>query len=149
MTEIAFYHLERWPLERALGMLLGKTLEAGKRAMVLAGSEARVEGLAQVLWTQDPASWLPHGTAKDGQPEDQPIWLTTEDENRNRATYLFLTDGATSGWVDAYERCFELFDGHDTAAVEAARQRWRDYKAAGHDLAYWQQNERGKWEKKG
>ncbi|MED5396188.1 MAG: DNA polymerase III subunit chi, partial [Pseudomonadota bacterium] len=42
MTEIAFYHLERSPLERALPKLLEKTLEAGKRALVVVGSVERV-----------------------------------------------------------------------------------------------------------
>ena len=148
MTDIAFYHLERSPLESALPQLLEKTLAAGKRALVLASSEERVEGLAQVLWTYDPGSWLPHGTKKDGNPEDQPVWLSTEDESANHATFLFLTDGATSQWVDSYERCFELFDGRDEAAVQAARERWKSYKAAGHGLAYFQQTARGGWEKK-
>ena len=34
-----------------------------------------------------------------------------------------------------------MFDGNDEAAVAAARQRWREAKAAGHDLVYWQQTE--------
>lgn len=149
MTDISFYHLERSPLEQALPKLLEKTLAAGKRALVLASSEERVEALAQTLWTYDPGSWLPHGTPKDGNAENQPVWLSTDPETPNHATFLFLTDGATSEWVDAYERCFEMFDGRDPDAVQAARERWKAYKAAGHDLAYWQQSPAGKWEKKG
>tara|TARA_Y100000813_G_scaffold188236_1_gene162321 strand:- start:204 stop:653 length:450 start_codon:yes stop_codon:yes gene_type:complete len=148
VTEISFYHLERSPLEQALPKLLEKTLSIGKRALVLASTEDRVENLAQVLWTYDPDAWLPHGTAKDGSPEDQPVWLSTEDETPNKATFLFLPDGATSQWVDSYERCFELFDGRDPAAVQAARDRWKAYKAAGHDLSYLQQTPQGGWEKK-
>ena len=40
-----------------------------------------------------------------------------------------------------------MFDGRDDAAVQAARQRWSDYKANGFTVTYWQQAERG-WEKK-
>ena len=40
-----------------------------------------------------------------------------------------------------------MFDGNDADAVEAARERWRRAKAAGHTLTYWQQTETG-WEKK-
>jgi DNA polymerase-3 subunit chi len=32
--------------------------------------------------------------------------------------------------------------------VYAARDRWKAYKAAGHALTYWQQTDRGGWEKK-
>ena len=149
MTDIAFYHLQKSPLERVLPKLLEKTLAAGKRAVVVTGSEARVEALNAVLWTYDPASWLPHGGARDGHAADQPVWLTAAgEENPNGAAFLFLTDGA-AGPVEAYERCFELFDGNDTAAVEAARARWTAYKAAGHALTYWQQTDSGGWEKKG
>ena len=38
-------------------------------------------------------------------------------------------------------------DWPDPAAVEAARDRWRNAQAAGHSLTYWQQTEAG-WEKK-
>ena len=148
MTEIAFYHLECSSLEQALPKLLEKTLAAGKRALVMAGTEARVEALAGHLWTFKQGSWLPHGTAQDGSPEDQPVWLATKDDNCNAAEFLFLTDGAQSDHVAEFERCFELFDGRDEAAVEAARGRWKDYTDAGHDLTYWRQAGNGRWEKK-
>ncbi|QLH38492.1 MAG: DNA polymerase III subunit chi [Defluviicoccus sp.] len=148
MTDVAFYHLQRSPLEDALPKLLEKTLVAGKRAVVLAGSTERVEALAAHLWIYRPDSWLPHGTAVDGSPEDQPVWLTERDENPNGAAFLFLTDGADSPSVAAFERCFDLFDGNDPAAVAAARGRWQARKAEGHAVTYWQQGERGGWERK-
>ncbi len=147
MAEIAFYHLQRSPLDAVLPKLLQRTLDQGKRALVLAGSEDRVENLSSLLWTHDPASWLPHGTVKDARPEDQPIWLSSQAANANSATFLFLTDG-TEADPAAYERCFDLFDGNDDTAVAAARERWKRLKEAGHALTYWQQNERGAWEKK-
>jgi DNA polymerase-3 subunit chi len=149
VTDVAFYHLQRSPLESALPKLLEKTLEAGKRAVVMAGSADRVEALNGLLWTYHQDSWLPHGNAKDGHAEEQPVWLTTEDENPNGAAFLFLTDGASSASVGTFERCFELFDGNDPAAVDAARARWSTYMDAGHSLTYWQQNESGRWEENG
>ncbi len=148
MTEIAFYHLQASPLEQALPKLLERTIEGGKRAVVKAGSEERIEALNGLLWTYAQRSWLPHGSAKDGSAEDQPIWLTTEDENPNGAQFLFLTDGAASARVGEFDRCFELFDGNDAEAVAAARARWAAYKDAGHALTYWQQTAAGRWEKK-
>jgi DNA polymerase III subunit chi len=147
VTNIAFYHLENWPLEQALPKLLEKTLASGKRALVLAGSEARVEALNNLLWTYHQDAWLPHGAATDGDADDQPVWLAVADDNANRAEYLFLTDGATSARVADFERCFELFDGRDEAALQAARERWKQYQAAGHDLAYWKQTDSGGWQK--
>ncbi len=149
MTEIAFYHLTKSSLEAALPKLLEKTLATGKRAVVVAGSTERVEALNSLLWTYKQDSWLPHGATKDGNAEGQPIWLATDDETPNGATFLFLTDGAASERIGDFERCFELFDGNDPAVVEAARKRWKAYKETGHELTYWQQTDRGGWEKKG
>jgi DNA polymerase-3 subunit chi len=148
MTEIGFYHLTRTPLERALPKLLEKVLAGGMRAVVIAGSDERIEALDAALWTYEQLSFLPHGTARDGEADSQPIWLTTKDENPNGATVLVLTDGVRSEAIDAFDRCIDMFDGSDAAAVEAARGRWTSLKEAGYPLAYWQQNDRGGWEKK-
>ena len=148
MTDIGFYHLQKWPLERALPKLLEKILDAGKRAVVVAGSEERVEALNALLWTYDPNSFLPHGSARDGNALEQQVWLTAEGENPNGADFLVLTDGAASDHVANFERCFELFDGNDDAAVAGARRRWTAYNEAGHTVTYHQQTDRGGWEKK-
>ncbi len=148
MTDIGFYHLQRSSLEQALPRLLEKVLQSGKRAVVMAGSEDRVEALNTLLWTFDPNGFLPHGSKADGNPDRQPIWFTTEDENPNGATILVLTDGATSSRVGHFERCLDMFDGRDPERLAEARERWAAYKSAGHSIAYWQQTENGGWEKK-
>ncbi len=148
MTEVRFYHLTRATLETALPMMLEKTLERGQRAVVRAGSEERVEALTSWLWTYRDRSFLPHGSAKDGHGELQPVWLTEREEKPNGAQVLFLTDGAVSERLDDYELCAVLFDGNDAAALAAAREQWRGLKEAGHDLTYWQQDAQGRWEKK-
>ena len=148
MTDIGFYHLTGSPLERALPKLLEKVHAAGARAVVMAGSEERVEALCALLWTYHQDSFLPHGSARDGDAPEQPIWLTADDHNPNGATVLVLTDGASSAHVGEYARCLEMFDGGDAGAVAAARERWRAYADSGHALTYWQQTERGGWERK-
>ncbi len=148
MAEIGFYHLTRTGADQALPVLLGRTLAAGQRAMLLCGSDERVAALDTALWLAAKPDWLPHGTARSGNPDLQPIWLTSEDAAApNGAGFLFLIDGADSRHLDAFTRVFDLFDGQDEGAVAAARARWRKAKDAGHTLAYWQQTEKG-WEKK-
>ncbi len=149
MTEIRFYHLTRATLESALPQMLEKTLERGQRAVVRASSEDRVEALTSWLWTYRDRSFLPHGSAKDGHGELQPVWLTDQDERPNGAQVLFLTDGAASARLDDYELCAVLFDGNDEAALAAAREQWRGLKDSDHDLTYWQQDAQGRWEKQG
>lgn len=148
MTQIGFYHLTRLPLDQALPRLLEKAQAAGLKAVVMAGSRERVEHLNGLLWTFNEDSWLPHGSAADGEAELQPIWLTDQDENPNGATVLVLCDGVAPATVGAYARCLDLFDGRDDEAVQAARERWKTWKAEGHQLVYYQQTERGGWEEK-
>lgn len=148
MTEISFYHLLHTPLERALPKLVEKVLESGARAVIRTGSAERAEALNSVLWTYDQDSFVPHGAARDGNAAQQPVWITPDEENPNGADILVLTDGAVSAEIGGYRRCLDMFDGRDEAAVADARRRWTDYKAADHELTYWQQTERGGWEKK-
>jgi len=148
VSDVAFYHLQRKSLEEALPELLEKVLQRGLRALVLTGSAERAEALNDLLWTYSREGFLPHGIAADGHAGEQPIFLTEREENPNQASVLLLVDGGNPGYFASFDRCLDLFDGNDEAAVVAARQRWAAAKAAGHSLTYWQQGERGGWEKK-
>lgn len=147
MTEVGFYHLTATPLEKALPKLLEKVLQARKRTVIFCGSEERLDYLNGALWTYGRASFIAHGSKKEGSPQDHPIWLTTGDENPNGAQFLVQLDGVESPSLSTYERCLDLFDGNDQEAVLGARERWKKLKEAGHSLTYWKQTESGTWEK--
>ncbi len=102
--------------------------------------------LDAALWLTTSPDWLPHGTAAMPHPEWQPIYLSHELANPAGAKFLFLVDGAAADRLDEFSRVFDLFDGNDEAAVQAARARWRGAKDAGHALTYWKQGVGG-WEK--
>jgi len=148
MTEVLFYQLERQPLDRVLPGLLEKTLERGWRAVVQVGGEERLEALDTLLWTYREDSFLPHGTASDGFADRQPVFLTMNEDNPNGATVRFFVDGADCQDLEAYARVVYLFDGRDEGGREGARAQWKAAKARGFDVTYWQQNDRGRWEKK-
>ena len=146
MTEVYFYHLEHQPLDKALASLLERSVARGWNAVLQAGSPERLEALDLMLWTYDDASFLAHGTQKDGHPELQKVFLTTGEDNPNGAKVRFLVDGApVPADLGGYERAVYMFDGHDQAAVAEARAQWKAVKAAGHALSYWQQDDSGRW----
>ena len=145
MTEVGFYHLTRTPLTGALPKLLARTLAAGQRALVVGPAQTGLDAISAALWANE--AWLPHGTEADGDPDLQPIWLSTRAEAANDARYLFLIEGASADDLDRFDRVFDLFDGRSDAAVQAARERWKAWKEAGHALTYWQQTDTG-WQKK-
>ena len=149
MTEVLFYHLQRQPLEAVLPGLLQRSLDRGWRAVVRATTEERLSALDDHLWTFSDESFLPHGTDREPDAAEQPVVLTLSERNPNGAAVLFLVEGApVPDDAAAYRRLVLLFDGNDEDALAAAREEWKSVKAAGHDATYWQQDARGRWQKK-
>jgi DNA polymerase-3 subunit chi len=150
MTEVLFYHLKGQTPEQVLPALLQKSLERGWRVVVQASSDERVDALDAHLWTWRDDSFLPHGTSRDAEAAAHPIVLTAGEDNPNGANVRFLVDGA--GMAEnalTYDRVVMLFDGDDPDAVEAARKRWTEAKAAGAEVTYWRADENGRWQRQG
>ncbi|MBV9571296.1 MAG: DNA polymerase III subunit chi [Alphaproteobacteria bacterium] len=152
MTEVLFYHLERRSLEDILPGLVERTLERKWRALIKCESADRAAALDTLLWTYDDQSFLPHAQLGDGEPMDQPVLLTVENENANKADVLFLVGGAEPpDWngeqAQSLSRIVMLFDGRDEEALASARKAWSEAKGGGHEVTYWKQSSAGKWEK--
>jgi len=163
---VQFYHLTATPLERALPKLMEKAFTGRFRTLLVAESDARVDQLNQLLWTYDPGSFLPHGSLKEGNAEQQPILLVTSSsfgstegspaagdpllkaKDDGKFNLLAITDGTQPEKPEQFERILDIFNGNDAQAVEKARTRWTSYKNAGHNISYLRQNESGGWEKR-
>lgn len=147
MTRIDFYHLQKQSLEQVLPKLLEKAYATKKNILVKIGNEERVEFLNSLLWTYNDTSFIPHGSRKDGFADQQPIWLTSGDDNPNQATLLFLVDGATASLdtLQKFERVFNIFDGNTETALIQARQFWKEIKNSNMELYYWKQDDNGHW----
>src|SRR5271165_3685209 len=129
MTEIVFYQLKGQSLEQVLPPLIQKSLERGWRVAIQAASDERVEALDAHLWTWRDDAFLPHGTWRENEAAEQPILLTANEQNPNRADVRFLIEGAgMPADLATYRRVALLFDGDDPDAVEAARARWSEAK---------------------
>lgn len=146
MTKVDFYHLQKQTLEDVLPKLLEKAYQTGNKIKIKIGTEERVEFVNGLLWTYNDFSFLPHGSKKDGNAPLQPIWLTTDSDNPNQATFLFLVDGAKAEVeeVQGFERVFNIFDGNSEEALAEARTFWKLLKGAAVEASYWQQKD-GKW----
>ncbi len=144
-----FYHLEQSSLEAALVPLLEKCLANDWACLIRAKNEETLISLDKSLWTFKENSWLPHAIEKDDiEPTEQPILLTTSNENNNFAQALFLLEDADLGEIEGIERAFYLIDGNNNELVKAARIAYKNAKDNDFDLSYWQQDENGKWGKK-
>lgn len=144
MAEVLFYHLERSTLGQVLPGLLERTVARGWSALVKVGDTEKAAALDAHLWTYRDDSFLPHGLGADDAAV--PIWLTADATIPQGRDVLFLVDGATAPTADhaQFTRSVLLFDGD---GAPAARDAWKDIKAAGIDATYWRQSASGKWEK--
>ena len=148
MPAINFYHLTRSTPEAALFQLLSKAYETGHRSVVRFAHAEDVAAYDTVLWTTDPDGFLPHGTPASKHVTDEPVLLTSADENLNKADFAFIFPDAIVENIDFYERVFFLFEGALEGQVKEARERWKNLQAKGFEMIYWSQDETGKWSKK-
>jgi DNA polymerase-3 subunit chi len=152
VTEVLFYHLERRSLDDVLPGLIERTLERGWRALIRAESAERAEAIDALLWTYNDQTFLPHAQAGDGDAARQPVLITVEEGNANKADVMFLVGGARPPVWDGpaatgLTRIVLMFDGRDPELLARAREAWRGAKAAGHDATYWKESVNGKFEK--
>ena len=145
--DVWFYHLTAQPI------LLERSIDKGWTAVVQLTTQERLAALDARLWNAGDESFLPHGTAAEEDGALQPIYLTTGPENPNDAEIRFFVEGAQVAPVLAaadweYDRLMVMFDGNNDAELQAARLQWKELKAKGVALSYWQQNENGGWQKK-
>lgn len=146
MADVGFYHVTHQSPLAALARLMEKAHGQGLRALVRVAAAARVKEVDDYLWTHDPESFLPHGTARNEYPELQPIYIAEgEAAAPNGATLLVLLDNVAPTALEGFDRVLYLFDGRDDDQVAMARAHWRDLKAQGHTLKYWQQQDGGGW----
>jgi DNA polymerase IIIc chi subunit len=166
MTPLAFYQVQETTpaaIDTVLPALLQRALEQSP-VLVVAPTAARAQRLDESLWgtlgNLGPSSFLPHGMPLHGHALAQPILLiNTEEESRPQThaqhsagprlpVVLAGAESALEGLLTAgpNKLCY-LFS---TAAgeVERARSLYKTYKAAGHPLQYFAQ-EQGKWVPKG
>ncbi len=147
MTEVSFYHMTRSPLDKVLPQLMLKLINSGNRAVLLASDGAMLQEADALLWRFSTNKVVPHGTKEDGFTEEQPVYLTLQEENPNNANMLVVIGGAEPEYIDKFDRCLDIFDGNNEAETAQARSRWQKYKEQDMELTYWQQNPKGAWEK--
>ena len=111
------------------------------------GNNARLTFLDTHLWTTPDDSFLPHGFEGDGS--EHPIWLTSSEDNPNKAGVLMLIDGAraTPDRMTKFDLVALFFDGADESAVMRAREDWKAVVSADLPAVYWAQ-ENGSWVQK-
>lgn len=134
MTAIAFHFNAPAKLPYTC-RLLRKAIAGGSTVAVI-GDAQTLEQLDELLWTFSPLDFLPHVRRQsigEPPPQDTPIWLCTGlDHGRGRQVLVNLTHQMPAE-LHLFERVIEIVS-HDEADRQSARQRWKQYSAAGFEI---------------
>jgi DNA polymerase III subunit chi len=147
MVQVWFYHLERTPLISALPELLEKVIDKGWRAYVLGQGPETLNTLDQHLWTFKSEGFIGHGREHEAFAERQPVLLGESGKPVNDPQVLMSVSAMDLPELNAYKRVLILFEAQNQLHLDWARGQWKTYKAQNLDLAYWKQNEHGRWER--
>jgi DNA polymerase-3 subunit chi len=142
-----FYHLEASTIEGVLPGLLEKTLQKGWRALVKL-PPGQIKEMDDYLWTYRDDSFLPHGRDDEPMAEQQPITLTGAAQDASGYQAVFLIGGSDIDNMEGVERCMVMINGRSKDDIQRARAQWKALKDTDAKLSYYQQNDRGAWEKK-
>ncbi len=140
--QVDFYQLTHDPAEKVLALLAQKTLDNGKRLLVVSSHEEQLAAISSALWAASPDSFLAHDFAGSPKQAAQPVLLNDTPQNGNQASFIALADGTWRDEAIGFERAFYLFGRDD---VDAARAAWRKL---GEDenitRKFWKQDD-GRW----
>ncbi|MEE9434204.1 MAG: DNA polymerase III subunit chi [Sphingorhabdus sp.] len=140
--QVDFYQLTRDPAEKLVPVLAQKTLDAGKRLLIVSDAGSQREALSKALWEWKPESFLAHANTGESDDSVQPILISGLASATNDASYLLIADGKWRGEVSGMERIFYLFQPEHT---DDARSAWRALgESEGVSPKYWRQDG-GRW----
>ena len=114
---------------------------AGETVLAYSADAQRLAAFDRLLWAFDPTSFVPHVGIDDALAGETPvvlsaaapgIWLDRLPAGA-ALPWLLNLDDACPPDADRFERVMEFVASGDDDR-QMARQRWRDYVAAGHDV---------------
>ena len=136
MTEIKFYHNAPDRLMAACSIAT-KAVRQGHRVVVHAPDAAMAQRFDNMLWTVQPASFVPHVAAGSPLAARTPIVIASRldnlpDDGTKHDVLLNLGDSAP-GEFTRFEVLVEIVSTQETDRQQA-RQRWQYFKEQGHPI---------------
>lgn len=111
-------------------------VQAGRRLLVYCTDARRLERFDSLLWSFDPASFIPHAHADDPLVAHAAVILAGDAAALAAAPgegWLLNLDLECPPHLERFERILEIVSEHE-ADRDAARQRWMAYRADGHEV---------------
>jgi DNA polymerase-3 subunit chi len=110
---------------------------SGRPLLVYTQDKQRLARFDRLLWGFDPEAFVPHVEVDDALAAQTLVLLTAAAPVptlvAGQQPWLINLDLQCPPGAEGFERILEIVSGHEDDK-NAARQRWREYQQAGHDL---------------
>jgi len=113
---------------------------AGHALIIYTQDEKRLRRFDQWLWRFEPTAFIPHVFHDDANAAAAAIVLSSQNpslvlaqRNDHQTPWLLNLDLDCPPSYEHFARILEIVSEHE-ADKQAARERWRQYQAAGHTL---------------
>ena len=135
--EINFYHLENINY-KIIAQILLKIRDEGKRTLIYAKTDELLKQIDESLWSFSKTKFLPHATKWENVNSlDQPIFLTNEEDNQNKAEFLLMLDAVNDNFLKSFEKTFYFFSDNN---IEFARKLYLDYKKKSFSINFYKKD---------
>lgn len=130
--EVRFYHNAPDRLRVACS-LAAKAAAAGNKVSVFAAQGAVAHQFDQMLWSFQHLAFVPHVAAGSPLAAETPVVIGQDLAALPHQDVLINLDGDLPAGFERFELILEIV-GRSDDERQAARARYRAYKAAGHNL---------------
>ena len=145
--EINFYQIDD-VYAKSIAPLLIKAMDEGKKSFVFCSDSEKLAEIDKVLWQFSKTKFVPHVTNKETDIEEvsswerQPILLSDEEDNKNKADYLVLIDEPSQEFIAKFSRVFYFYTDEDVAK---AKKFAKNFAKDGQKVKSFKKSD-GKWQ---
>ena len=139
MTDIVFY-LQQQPeqgdavtIDQIACFLCAQYYQQKAKVMVLCRDKAHAEQLDELLWQLPAQRFVPHNLSGEGPKNGTPVEICWQQSNNIYGKYLI---NLTANLPVNYHKCRQVADfvPIDEQQKQSARERYKQYRAAGHAM---------------
>ena len=147
MAEIRFYHLLHSTAYEAMPRLLQKVSDMGMTGSVLVNSHI-IKKMSDALWQGGRSTnFIPNDTGD--KDSDTPFVITDKYSVDALRSTVFAVDVLPDEIANNLDLVCYMFNGHDSEVLNNARALWKIVsKNDANTVAYYQQGDKGNWQKK-
>lgn len=99
---------------------------------ILAQTQEQAEFLDEMLWQQDPHSFVPHGLSDEATVTQAPVEIGTSAPKRHRQILINLAD-TIPAFANRFTQIIDFVPA-DESQKQQARERYKQYRALGFTL---------------